>query len=285
MISLIAVTLFGLLPALRASGARSLTSLIGSPRTSPGRSQRLRGALVVSQLALSVVLLVGATLFVRSLLLERASDVGFDPKNRAVLSVNVGLQGYDEARGRRFYDDVLARLRALPQVAGATWAFPVPFDTYGHGITLYVDGVSTASKDGTFGASASMVAEDFVGAMGLRLSGGREFTTTDSAGAPGVMVVSRRFATRVWPGKNPIGQRARRGGASGPGRSRSLAWWTMRRTPAWVSRIRPTFICRSARAIVIGKRSSFTRAGTRRQCFLSCEAPLRRRIRHCPCSA
>ena len=72
-------------------------------------------------------------------------------------------------------------LRALPQVANATWGFPVPFDTYGRGVTLYVDGISTASKDGTFGVDASFMAEDFIGALGLRLQGGREFTTSDSA--------------------------------------------------------------------------------------------------------
>jgi len=215
-IAVLAVTLFGLIPAIRASSARSLSGLIGSPRTAPGRSSRLRAVLVVGQLALSVMLLVGATLFVRSLLLERATDVGFDPRNRALFSTNVGLQGYDEARGRRYYDDVLARVRALPDVANATWGFPVPFDTYGRGVALYVDGVSTSSKDGTFAAQTSTVAEDFIGALGFRLEAGREFTVNDSAAAPRVMLVSRRFASQVWPGKNPIGQRVRRGGASGP---------------------------------------------------------------------
>ena len=213
--ALLGVVLFGLAPALRSSGSRSLSSLAGAERTAPGRSRRLRGALVVSQLALSVVLLVGASLFVRSLLVARALDVGFDPANRALLSLNVGLQNYDEARGRRFYDDVLTRIRALPQVASASWGFPVPFDTYGRGVGLYVDGVSTA-KDGTVGVEASVVAEDFISALGLRLEGGRGFTTADSSGAPRAMIVSRRLATRFWPGKDPIGQRPRRGSASGP---------------------------------------------------------------------
>lgn len=216
MISLIAVALFGLVPAVRASGARSLANLIGASRTTAGRRQRLRGVLVVSQLALSVVLLVGASLFVRSLLLERASDVGFDSRNRALLSVNVGIQNYDERRGRHFYDDVLARVRALPQVAHATWGFPVPFDTYDRSVALYIEGLPTASKDGTVGASTTTVGDAFVGALGLHLEAGRDFGAADTAGAPRVMVVSRRFASRVWPNKDPIGQRVRRGSASGP---------------------------------------------------------------------
>jgi len=132
------------------------------------------------------------------------------------MSVNVGLQGYDEARGRRFYDDVLSRVRALPSVASAAWVFPAPFDTYGRSVSLYVEGASTRSKDGTITVNSSATSEDFVSALGLRLQGGREFTVGDSAGAPLVMVVSRQLATRLWPGINPIGQRARRGGAKGP---------------------------------------------------------------------
>jgi predicted permease len=215
VVALIAITLFGLVPALRSSASRSLSSLIGAHRTSAGRPQRMRGILVVSQLALSVILLVGASLFVRSLLLARASDVGFDPQDRALLSVNVGLQGYDQARGRRFYDDVLARTRALPSVVSATWAFPVPFDTYGRGMTVYAGGVSTR-PDGTIDIETSVVAEGFVGALGLELQEGRELATTDSAGAPPVMLVSRELATRLWPGRNAVGQRIRIGSANGP---------------------------------------------------------------------
>ena len=214
--ALFATLLFGLVPALRASRNPSLSALIGSKRTSAGRPQRLRGALVVGQLSLSVVLLVGAMLFVRSMLIARDADLGFDSRHRALMSVNIGLQGYDTTRGRRFYDDVLARVRALPNVASAAWSFPVPFDTYGRSVALYVEGAQTRSKDGTIVFNATVSSEDFVGALGLRLSAGREFTTADSSGAPQVMVVSRQLATRLWPGSNPIGQRARRGGPTGP---------------------------------------------------------------------
>jgi putative ABC transport system permease protein len=214
--ALFAILLFGLVPALRASQNPSLSVLIGAKRTSAGRPQRLRGVLVVSQLSLSVVLLVGAMLFVRSMLLARAMDLGFDSRHRALLSVNVGLQGYDTTRGKRFYDDVLSRVRAMPAVASAAWVFPVPFDTYGRSVSLYVEGAATRSKDGTISVSASVTSEDFVEALGLRLESGREFTAGDSTGAPPVMVISHQLAARLWPGTNPIGQRARRGAATGP---------------------------------------------------------------------
>jgi len=214
--ALFAILLFGLVPAVRASRNPSLAVLIGANRTAAGRPQRLRGMLVVSQLSLSVVLLVGAMLFVRSMLLARGADLGFDSRHRALMSVNVGLQGYDTTRGRRFYDDVLSRVRAMPSVASAAWAFPVPFDTYGRSASLYVEGASTRSKDGTITVNATVASEDFVGALGLHLGAGREFTVGDSLGAPLVIVMSRQLAARFWPDANPIGQRVRRGGATGP---------------------------------------------------------------------
>jgi predicted permease len=150
------------------------------------------------------------------MLLARNTDLGFDSRRRALMSVNIGLQGYDTTRGRHFYDDVLSRVRSLPAVASAAWAFPVPFDTYGRSVSLYVEGASTRSKDGTVTFSATTASEDFVNALGLRLSSGRDFTVADSVGAPLVMVISRQLATRLWPAVNPVGQRARRGGATGP---------------------------------------------------------------------
>ena len=215
-VALFAVVLFGLIPALRASGRRSFSGLIGARPVSIGRPQRLRATLVVSQLALSVVLLVGASLFVRSLMMARSSDVGFDPQNRMSFSVNVGLQGYDQARGRKFYDDVLTRVREMPNVVSASWGFPVPFDTYGRSIALFVEGVPSRSRDGTVSLSSSVVAEGFANTLGLRMVVGRELMTSDSAGAPRVMVVSRQLAAQLWPRKNPLGQRARVGSVDGP---------------------------------------------------------------------
>jgi predicted permease len=217
--AILAVALFGLAPALRASRptlAPSPTNVIGARARGARPRNRMRGLLVVTQLAMSVVLLVGGTLFVRSLFVARGMDVGFDPANRLLLSVNVGLQSYDATRGQRFYDDVLTRTRALPGVVSAAWAFPVPFDTYGRGIGFYVEGARTNAKDGTIGTDASFVSGGFVKALGLRLQEGRELAVGDTAGAARVMLVSRSLATRLWPGKNAIGQRARQGSVSGP---------------------------------------------------------------------
>ena len=142
-VALVAVVVFGLVPALRASRAEVLPPLKGADAGWRGdrRPTRLRGSLVVVQLALSVVLLVGGLLFVRSLMEARAMDVGFDARECALVSINIGFQGYDERRSRSFYDQVLARVRMIPGVAAAGFAHPVPFDTYGRNTALYVDGL------------------------------------------------------------------------------------------------------------------------------------------------
>ena len=220
LVALLAVVLFGLAPALRASRpklAPSPASVIGARSQVARPRGRVGGVLVVVQLAMSVVLLVGGTLFVRSLFVARGIDLGFAPANRLLLSVNVGLQNYDEVRGRRFYQQVLTRVQSLPDVVSAAWMFPVPFDTYGRGITLYTEGARTNAKDGTVATNASFVSEDFLQTLGLRLQAGRTFTIGDSLGAPDVVMVSRSLATRLWPGRDAVGQRAMLNGASGRG--------------------------------------------------------------------
>jgi predicted permease len=217
VVALLAVGLFGLVPALRASRAKVVPppASAGTTWGSGNRPTRLRRSLVVIQLALSVVLLVGGMLFVRSLVAARAMDLGFDTRDRAMLSFNVGLQGYDERRGQAFYDQVLAQVRALPGVANAALARPVPFDTYGQTTAWYV-GELANSRDGTTRIPTSIASDGFVAALGLRLEEGRDFTAEDSANAPPVMVVSRTVATRLWPGRNPLGQQVRYGDAEGP---------------------------------------------------------------------
>jgi predicted permease len=218
-VAVLAVLLFGVAPALRATRSRRIpaaASVIGPRPRGAHHRGRAGGVLVVAQLAMSVILLVGGTLFVRSLLVARNLNVGFDQSNRMLLSVNVGLQGYSPERGQRFYDDVLTRVRALPEVVSAAWVFPVPFDTYGRGIGLFVDGAAGNRKDGIVVTNASYVSDAFTAALGLSLRAGRTLAAGDTVGAPLVMLVSQSLATRLWPGKDPIGQRARRGGASGP---------------------------------------------------------------------
>jgi predicted permease len=217
VVAVLAVGLFGLAPALKASRTDVVPppASAGAARSSGGRPTRLRRSLVVTQLALSVVLLVGGMLFVRSLVAARTMDLGFDPRDRALISFNVGLQGYDERRGQAFYDAALAQARTLPGVTAAGLARPAPFDTYGHNTAWYVGDLAN-TRDGTIRVPTSVVSDGFVAALGIRLVDGRDFTIADSAEAAPVMIVSRFAATRLWPGRSPLGQQVRYAGAGGP---------------------------------------------------------------------
>jgi putative ABC transport system permease protein len=216
-IALAAALLFGFIPAVRAGrfGFKPSASALGAGRSEVQRPSRTRNVLVASQLALAVMPLIAASLFVRSLSVAQTVNLGFEPRDRVVVSMNVGLQGYDQARGLRFYEEVLRRTRQHPAVVSASFAYPAPFDTHDRGVRLYVEGLAN-SRDGTMIAQATFVADDFIPAMGMRLQAGRDFTPNDNAAAPLVIVVSESLASRLWPGRNPVGQRARYGSVSGP---------------------------------------------------------------------
>lgn len=216
-IGLAAVVFLGMIPAFRTartSLTSALVNVVGAPRRLAGRRITLRGVLVVSQLAMSVVLLVASALFARSLVAAQTRELGFDPRDRLLVSVNVGLQGYDESKGRRFYDEVIARVRALPQTQSATWAFPVPFDTEDRRLLLFPEGAANTQESG-LRTSVSFVGDDVVNALGLQLVAGRAFDVRDSEAQPSVIVVSQALASRLWPHDDPIGKRVRFGSASG----------------------------------------------------------------------
>ena len=200
---LIALLFIGVVPALRATRA----PLAARRRTA------LRTALVVSQLALSFVLLVSGMLFTRSLFVARANDRGFDTDDRLLVSVNLRGHGYDDARGRRFYDDVAKAVRARSDVRHASWAFPVPFDTQDRRIALFVE--RGAAPVGPYWTEVSVVADDFERALGLDVVAGRTFVRSDDAGAPAVLAVSQTLSAALWPGEDPIGKRTFLGSASG----------------------------------------------------------------------
>jgi predicted permease len=218
-IAVAAALLFGLVPALRAGrfGLAPSGGWFGAGRSDGHRpsSSRTRSVLVASQLALAVMPLIAASLFVRSLSMADSDRLGFESRDRVLISMNVGLQGYDQTRGLRFYEEVLRRTRQLPGVAAASFAYPAPFDTNDRGVRLYVDRLAN-SNDGTIVVQATFAGDAFIPALGLRLQAGRDFTPEDDADAPLVMTVSESLASRLWPGTSAIGKRARYGSVSGP---------------------------------------------------------------------
>jgi predicted permease len=202
-----ATILFGLIPALQASKADRMAALKDrtGARTGSARWYGLRGILVMVQVALSLVALAGAGLFIHSLRNAQQVDPGFEVKHELVMSVDLGAEKYAQPQAEAFYRDVVERLRALPLVAGASVADNEPFSG-GFQRTTFTDGVdSTDPRNGRL-TPVVAVAPSFFSTAGITLLSGRDFDEQDDAKGAMVAVVNRAMAESFWPGQDPLGK-------------------------------------------------------------------------------
>ncbi len=197
----------GIVPAARAARADPGESLHEGGRCIASGQHYLRNALVVGQLAGSMVLLVVAGLFVRSFQKASQLELGFDPHHVLDMSMDPGQMGYDHERGRRFYKDVLARVCALPGVQTASLAFSFPGSEYSEDERVYIEG--SLPPPGQAGPTVfdNSVSYGYFETMGIPIVEGRAFEETDSQDAPRVAVVNQIMAREFWPGEDPIGKR------------------------------------------------------------------------------
>ena len=200
---------FGLAPALQGSATRLQDSLKECGSAGTGRETGwLRRTLVAAEVAIALVLLVGAGLMVRSLLALQAIDPGFDP--RGVVAMEVSVAGTAQAeQGRRLvlYPQILERLRALPGVraAGAINHLPIAGDIWG--FPYRIEGRPAPRPGESPVATYRAVLPGYFDAMRLPILRGRDIAATDGPSAPGVVLVNEYLAKRVWPGEDPIGKR------------------------------------------------------------------------------
>jgi len=200
--------LSGLAPALVSSHTDVAGDLKAGAREGTFQRSRLRIAFLVLQGALSVVLLVGAGLFVRSLRHVRVIPLGYDVD--PVLFVELNMRGVrlDSARNVQLRQELLDAAQGIPGVEFATRQVTVPF--WGSwNQTLYVAGIDSTDRLGEFYLNA--VTPDYFATLGTRILRGRGVAAQDGAHAPGVMVVSDAMAKTLWPGRDPIGQCVRVG--------------------------------------------------------------------------
>ena len=207
-ITLLTTLAFGLIPALQASSPATAGALKADAAGWRGvHKSRLRAGLVVAQLALSCLLLIGAGLVVRTFSAMQRVSPGFETRNGLLVSVSPGLVGYDAARGRRVYQEVLARLKALPGVTGVTLAQSVPLEfTSGSEVIVPEGGAAGAPDKAGETVGWTTVGPEYFTTMGTPLIDGRDFGPGDTAGAPAVAVVSREMAQRYWPGQPALGK-------------------------------------------------------------------------------
>ena len=198
--------IFGTLPAWRAARTDLLSSLRDESRATSARSG-LRSALVATQVALSLVLLTGTGLFLRSLVNSLHVPLGFRVDHVATASVNLGAARYDAPRAKAFYDSALERVRVLPGVTAVSWTTMVP-TTGARVFTSAVEGYQPA-PDEEVEFYSHAVGPDYFAAAGTRLTGGRAFTPADSASAPLVGIVNEAAARKFWTGRDPLQGRIR----------------------------------------------------------------------------
>jgi macrolide transport system ATP-binding/permease protein len=204
---------FGLVPALQGSRAAVASALKESAAsvTAAPRRARLRSALVVAQVALSLLLLVSAGLFLRALQNAQTADPGFSTRDGLIASVDLLPAGYDAARGTAFQQTLLARARELPGVDAASLAQRVPLGFGGSSdMNVQVDGYTPAPNE-EMTVYYNRVSGDYLRTLGIPLVAGREFTERDSTGTPDVVIVNETLARRYWPGRSAIGGRIRAG--------------------------------------------------------------------------
>jgi len=209
LLALLATLVFGLAPAMSAAGANLATELRErrSPWTRAGHRVSVRGLLVIVQVALSVVALTGAGLFLRSLRNAQSVDSGYDAAHMATVALNVKAHGFTPAEGRQFYDRALERIGSLPGVAAATLALNAPFAVF-RARSVSIVGQESGTGPGTV-APIDVVEPGYFQAMRIPLLRGRALTSGDSQSAPRVAVVNETMARRFWSGGNPIGARLR----------------------------------------------------------------------------
>jgi predicted permease len=214
-VSTLAGLLFGLLPAIRATSRNLQGVLRAGSRGSVGNAgQTLRSALVIVEVALAVVLVVGAGLATKSFARLLDVDPGFKASN--VLAVRLGMQydKYGDARIRDYYQALLDRIAAVPGVEAVGAAKDFPLRGAGEVRPLTVPGSAAGDAERQVRLPALHVSADYFRAMGVPIRAGRTFTAADRADAPPVWVVNEAFAKKYFPNENPVGKVVRMGRAS-----------------------------------------------------------------------
>jgi predicted permease len=210
LLSLLTGVIFGLAPALQASRAELVTELKekGAQVARGSRWLSLRNLLVVGQVALSLVALIGAGLFLRSLGAAQRIDPGFETEKLLVFSVDAGAQGYDRARGIEHYRRLVERVEAIPGVVSAAIASGRPF-AWGFMRSVFVEGQEPSRGGRGILTVAGAVDPRYFETMRIPLMRGRNFTEADRENTPPVVVINEAMANRFWPNQDAVGKRFR----------------------------------------------------------------------------
>jgi len=207
-LSLAAGLALGVAPALQGSRLELTSNLRSEQGTAGGAAlaSRTRNVFVMLQVAISMLLLVVAGLFLRSLQNAESTDLGFDPSRMLAMDLDLQPLGYSEAGGRQFYEQVLERVVALPGVEAVALADRAPPDISTPHVLVRIDDVPVPAGEPGLRISAGRVSPGYFRALRIALMGGRDFSTEDTAAARRVVIVNETAAQRFWPGREPVGR-------------------------------------------------------------------------------
>jgi predicted permease len=206
VVSLSTGVFFGLVPAFRGARLDIASTLKDAMRGGAIRRSRFAGGLIVGQMALCLVLLLAATLCIRSLFNARSLDPGFETDGRVVASFNLGDNGYTTDESEQFHARLMTRVRTLPEVRSAALAAYLPLGMERSNGTFQFESDDPAGESSGF-FERFAVGPGYFATMGTRLAQGREFNDADREGAPRVAIINQAAAEQYWPGRNPIGGR------------------------------------------------------------------------------
>jgi predicted permease len=212
-LSLLTGIVFGLAPALDASRLDLVLSLkLESRMSRRERRFSLRNLLVITQVALSFMLLIGAGLFIRTLRSIQTINVGYQREHVLVASLDPSLHGYDRAKGQQLYESLLERVRSLPGVTGASLAATVSPNPGGASIEDYIQIDGRAGQTDTIAVDYNRVGPEYFTTMGMPLLDGRDFNAKDRKGSPEIAVINESLAHKLFPNEKAVGKRIRFGG-------------------------------------------------------------------------
>jgi putative ABC transport system permease protein len=209
VLAIASTLLFGLIPALQVSRPAVNESLQQGAKGSTGglHTNRLRGFLVVSQVSLSLLLLAGAGLLIKSFFNLRATNPGFDPVRVMTMSINLPRIRYPEVDQQiRTYDVILDKLTTIPGVESAGGVNPIPLGDNQRSSSFMPSGAAPLPRGNHPGASYLLVKPDYFKTMKIPVLQGRAISRTDTKDSPLVIMINEAFAQKHFAGKNPIGQ-------------------------------------------------------------------------------
>jgi len=216
-LSVLTGIIFGLAPALQSSRLE-LSGVLkeGGRNTSGGVSQRLRSGLVMTEIALAVVLLVGAGMLLKSLVRVLKTDPGFNPANVLTMTIVLPAAKYADANSQiNFQDQLQQHVQALPGVAGAGTVNILPLQA-GNTTRVNVEGDPIPPPGQELEANIRTVSEDYFHALGVPMISGRMFDTSDNANGQQVVIIGKTMADRIFSGRDPVGRRLKYAGVEAP---------------------------------------------------------------------